>query len=218
VLAASPEYSFVSGYGVGCDWGIVEAVQGHFNFSVCEATVRSALRENKYVVLNPQTGAAAPLHWLEGAGVPLVRVCFKLDQKHPGKNCTPELADHSYPYYLAPAYLELWMRYQQALADWLGSLPKNQQGFRPVQSVQVSLGSTGDITPWHGTPLDSKYVIDHGVWREFWVNSSREMWRIHRGLLPDTKLLFNAVPPPSHRYHDRKSGLTEICLRFEMPY
>ena len=27
----------------------------------------------------------------------------------------------------------------------------------------------------------------------------------------------NMLPPPSHKYHDRRSGLTEICLCFEMP-
>ncbi len=185
----APEYSFVSGLGVGCDWGLVEAVQGHFNFSACEAVVQAALEQDKYIVLNPSTGADAPLGWLAKAGVPTVRVCFKLDQKEPGQKCTPELADHTYPHYMAPAYLPLWTKYQQALHDWLKQLPKNKQGYRPVQTVQVSLGSTGDVTPWHGTPLDSQYNISRAVWKAFWVNSSRVMWQIHRDLLPDTKLL-----------------------------
>ena len=131
----APEYGFVSGLGLDCSWGMVEEIQGHFNFSVCQAQVDAALRQDKYVVLNPQTGAESPLHWLAEAGVPTVKVCFKLNQKDPEAKCTPELADHSYPYYLAPAYVALWRRYQQALHDWLQKLPKNRQGFRPVQEA-----------------------------------------------------------------------------------
>jgi hypothetical protein len=182
---------------MGCDWGVVEAVQGTFNFSACESVVQAALKANMYTVLNPSTGPAAPLGWLAKAGVPTVRVCFKISQKNPGQNCTPELADRTYPYYLAPAYLPLWTKFQRALHDWLKQLPKNKQGYRPVQSVQVSLGSTGDVTPWHGQPLESKYQIGRAAWQEFWVNGSRIMWEIHRDLLPDTKLLFNGVPSNS---------------------
>jgi len=97
----APEYGFVSGLGLDCSWGMVEEIQGHFNFSVCQAQVDAALRQDKYVVLNPQTGAESPLHWLAQAGVPTVKVCFKLNQKDPEAKCTPELADHSYPYHSA---------------------------------------------------------------------------------------------------------------------
>ena len=189
----APEYPFVSGFALDCGWAVVEAEQGKFNFSACENEVQSAIKQHKYIVLNPTTGANAPLDWLAKVGVPTVKVCFKIKNK----KCTHKLADHSYPYYLAPAYLPLWRKYQQALHDWLKNLPTNEHGLRPVQSVQVSLGSTGDITPWHGTPLESKYAIDSDTWKSFWVNSSRTMWQIHQDLLPDTKLLFNAVPTNS---------------------
>jgi len=69
-----------------------------------------------------------------------------------------------------------------------------KDGFNPVESIQVALGSTGDVTPWHGTPIKSKYNIDKEVWKDFWVNGSSTMIDIHRDLLPDTKLLFNGVP------------------------
>jgi len=62
-----------------------------------------------------------------------------------------------------------------------------------VIAIQVSAGSTGDITPWHGTPIDSKYAIDSAVWREFWVNASLDMVTIHSDLLPGIHLLFNGV-------------------------
>ena len=139
----APEYGFVSGFDVGCGWGDVEAVQGHFNFSVCEAAVQQALAQNKYISLGPGTGSSAPLHWMEKAGVPIVKVCFK------DKNTTCPAEDiRTYPYYFASAYFPLWRKYMQALHDWVKQLPKNKQGLRPIQSMQVKLGSTGDITPW----------------------------------------------------------------------
>ena len=216
-----PEYGFVSGFMGGCGWGAVEAVRGQFNFSACEAVIDRALEANKFVSLSAPTGSAAPVHWLAEVGVPTVKVCFK------EKNCTAARADHEYPYYLAPAYFSHWQRYQQAFHDWLKQLPMNKQGFRPVESIEVSIGSTGDITPWHGTPLEPKYHIDGDVWKEFWVNGSRAMWEIHKArrgcavrsslqrlryrtasadlplappaqdLLPDTKLIFNGVPTNS---------------------
>lgn len=189
--SVAPEYGFISGFMTGCSWGAVEPVQGQFNFSTCDAVVRSAIAEDKLLSISAATGSAAPLHWLAGAGVPTVRVCFK------EKNCTAPNADHEYPYYLAPAYFPLWRQYQQALHDWLQQLPLTKQGVRPVESVEVQLGSTGDVTPWHGTPLESKYHIDGDVWKDFWVNGSRAMWEIHRDLLPDTRLIFNGVPTNS---------------------
>ena len=159
-----------------------------------QAMVRQAVTNGQYVVLNPSTGPDAPLGWLSEAGVPNVSVCFK-----PPKNqtCTKDKADRTYPYYLAPAYYPLWRRYHQALHDWVAGLDKNKDGFRPVQTIQVSLGSTGDITPWHGTPVESKYAIDSATWSAFWVSGSRAMWEVHQDLLPDTKLLFNGVPTNS---------------------
>ena len=97
----APGSGVVSGVGVAGSWGMGEEIQDHFNFAVGQAQVDAALRQDKYVVLNPQTGAESPLHWLAEAGVPTVKVCFKLNQKDPEAKCTPELADHSYPYHSA---------------------------------------------------------------------------------------------------------------------
>ena len=185
----APEYGFVSGFDHGCGWPEIETVRGRFNFSDCESAVQEALAQNKYVIIGAGTGV---LPWMEEAGVPIVRVCFK----EKDATCAPDDI-REYPFYLSRAYLPLWRRFQQALHDWVKQLPRNAQGFSPVQAIQVKLGSTGDITPWHGTPLDSKYHIDGAVWKEFWVNGSRIMWEIHRDLLPDTKLLFNGVPTNS---------------------
>jgi hypothetical protein len=192
-----PEYPFISGLTMECSWGMVEQVQGHFNFSACEDVVRQAINTSTYVLINPQTGHDAPLEWLPSAGVPTVRVCFKLKQNNPGKKCTEELAHATYPYYLAPNYFPLWKKYHRALHDWIAALPKNAEGYRSVQAVQVSAGSTGDITPWHGATLEPKYVINGSVWKTFWVNSSRAMWEIYADLLPETKLLFNGAPTNS---------------------
>jgi hypothetical protein len=106
-------------------------------------------------MVNPATGPAAPMEWLAKAGVPTVAVCFKVQNT----SC-PKKDVRDYPYYLAENYFSYWRRYHQALHDMVKALPE-ELAVR-VQSMQVALGSTGDITPWHGTPLDAKYAIDSG--------------------------------------------------------
>jgi len=188
----APEYSFISGFGLQCAWGVVEQTRGSFNFSACEALVDIARENGNYVVLNPETGEAAPQDWLQKEDdVPSVEVCFKPDKK--GK-CE---YTRNYPYYLAPNYVVRWRLYMKALHDWIAGLKPNAEGIPVVQSVQVSLGSTGDITPWHGDPKNSKYAIDSDTWKEFWVNGSSDMVDIFRDLLPYTKLLFNGLPTNS---------------------
>jgi hypothetical protein len=130
------------------------------------------------------------MNWLPAAGIPNVSVCFKPSNKT--AKC-PESDVRIYPYYLADNYDGLWRRYQQKLHDFVKSLPTELA--QRVQTVQVSLGSTGDITPWHGPPLDPKYAITSDQWKSFWVNGSLAMVEIWRDLVPQTKLLFNGVPP-----------------------
>ena len=146
-----------------------------------------------YLMVQPATGPSAPMTWLPSAGVPTVDVCFKPSTKN-ASHCDPSDV-RQYPYYFAPAYYALWRAYHQALHDWLVSLPRSLR--QRVQTVQVSLGSTGDITGWHGVPLDPKYadVNNNTLWQDFWVNGSLAMVEVWRDLVPDTKLLFNAVPP-----------------------
>jgi hypothetical protein len=33
-------------------------------------------------------------------------------------------------------------------------------------------GSTGDVTPWHGTPTDKKYEISNDAWLKYWGDES----------------------------------------------
>ena len=39
------------------------------------------------------------------------------------------------------------------------ALPKNSAGRNPIQSIQVALGSTGDVGPWHGVPVERQLYI-----------------------------------------------------------
>jgi hypothetical protein len=43
---------------------------------------------------------------------------------------------------------------------------------RQIRGFQPALGSTGDFTPWHGTPVDSKYDISKSQWLEFADNQT----------------------------------------------
>jgi hypothetical protein len=61
-----------------------------------------------------------------------------------------------FPYYLDETYQALFSRALHAFADHLAGLPESAK--KRIVASQAMYGSTGDDTPWHGTPTDSKYV------------------------------------------------------------
>eukprot|EP00662_Eupelagonemidae_sp_cell21_P016432 gene16432-8246_t len=185
----SVEYPFISGFtSSSCSWGKVEPQNGVFNWTLCRHDMEFAHAHGKDLLISPQTGSYAPVDWLPAAGVPAVVVCSHKWTKDPSK-CPKDLLD-TFPYYMAPAYHGLWRRYHQALHDMIKALPKELAD--RVRTIQVMQGATGDLTPWHGRPVDAEYVINDDSWKRLWVNGTATMIEVWTDLLPTTKLLFNA--------------------------
>ena len=122
--------------------------------------------------------------------MPSVAVC---DQHWNNSAQCPQDMITLFPWYLAENYYGLWRRYHQQLHDFFQGLPEELAA--RIITVQVSQGSTGDLCPWHGNPVDPEYIISDERWQDVWVNGTATMVEIWRDLAPTTKLLFNAVPP-----------------------
>ena len=122
----------------------MEPKQGVFNWTLCDRAIKGVSAQGKYLMINPQTGKAAPTDWLPQAGVPTVQVCSH-NWMGNISNCPKEQwMNPPFPFYFAPNYYPLWRNYQQQLHDHIKALPKELA--RTVISIQVALGDTGDVT------------------------------------------------------------------------
>merc|ERR1719186_245471 len=101
---------------------------------------------NLGISLRVYTGQHAP-KWIYDEGVPEV----KLNCSESIKSCE----DDSYPYYPDAKYQELYFRYVTIFREHLETLPLVIQ--RNILYIQAMYGSTGDITPWHGNPIDPRF-------------------------------------------------------------
>ena len=116
---------------------------------------------------------------LPEAGVPSVAVC---DQHWNNSAQCPQDMITLFPWYLAENYYSLWRRYHQQLHDFFKGLPEELAA--RIITVQVSQGSTGDLCPWHGNPVDPEYtipgerkshgIIIAGIWVAFFRGDSQQ--------------------------------------------
>jgi hypothetical protein len=70
-----------------------------------------------------------------------------------------------FPYYLDSTYRVLFLRVLDAFAAHIATYPPALRSF--LVASQAMFGSTGDDTPWHGTPVDLKYNITLDQWQAF---------------------------------------------------
>ena len=143
-------------------WGEIEPHDGVFDFSILDSRMANATAQGLGVALmvwvSSPGGVAAP--WLiEDKLVPAVRVAGS------GSHPTVDFA-----WYFSPVYQQRHARMINALATHLRQLPDEQR--RMIRGFQPAVGSTGDFTPWHGTPLDKQYDISKPQWLEYADNQT----------------------------------------------
>jgi hypothetical protein len=153
-LAACP---ILSGHLIKVQWSEIEPSDGAFNFSILDARMANATGQNLSVSLMVWVaapgGTSAP--WLiEDKLVPAVKVVGS------GSHPTGQ-----YAWYFSDVYIMRHARMINALAAHLKALPEEKR--RWIRGFQPALGSTGDFTPWHGTPADQKFAISKPEWLEY---------------------------------------------------
>merc|ERR1711907_840097 len=51
--------------------------------------------------------------------------------------------------------------------------------------IETVFGSTGDVTPWHGHPVDHKYTISKDTWFQYWADETVVMATLYADWLSD---------------------------------
>ena len=133
----------------------------HARRSSVTAELAQADGADFYMQAALQTGPDAPM-WMYARAPPAASV--------PLVNITPELGHEDdtppvFPYYLDGTYQGLFLRLQRAFSDYLARLPARLR--RRIVSGQAMFGTTGDDTPWHGTPLNASFGISAAQWTNF---------------------------------------------------
>ena len=137
------------------EWALIQPQPGQFNFTQFDSDLNASAAQNLTFAFTVMTGQAAP-EWLYDHGVPKVIVNFT------GQGLVV------FPYYLSPQYEELFKAMISTVYDHVNRLSDTLKS--ALGSLDVVLGSTGDVTPWHGPAQDPKYEIPRDVWLEFWKN------------------------------------------------
>ena len=162
---------FNAGFLVGCDlpiyWSDIEAAEGAFNFSLVDAQFAAAAAAGLFIETALSMGSG------QGGSLDKVNGVPEWIYKRSGGGSVPRVAVVSsigegtifFPFYLDPNYKPLFLRAVEAFAAHIASLPPAIRS--RIVASQAMFGSTGDDTPWHGTPVDLKYSITTDQWQNF---------------------------------------------------
>jgi hypothetical protein len=160
--------TYLVGGDLAVAWRDLEIDDGDWSWNATDAMFAQAAAAGFYIETSIETGNLVP-PWIFnrtlGPSVPLVVLTTTKDR-------------NNFPYYLDPTYSELFMRALTTFSDHIASLPAEVRKF--VVASQAEFGSTGDDTPWHGTPKDSKYDITRDQWHNFTLSLSPAVCALYK--------------------------------------
>ena len=158
--------SFLVGSDLPIYWSDIEPADGVFNWTSTDSAFEAAAAAGLYIetALSLGSGDGGSLDKLSGvpswiysrAGGSVPRVAVASSQ---GKGML------YFPFYLDPNYRPLFLRAVEAFAAHIATYPPSLRKF--IVASQAMFGSTGDDTPWHGTPVLLKYNISDAQWQAF---------------------------------------------------
>ena len=159
--------SFLVGGDLPVAWSDIEVSDGVFDFNSTDAAFYSSAAAGFYIETALMTGNFVPAWIFDrklGPSVPKVILDTTKDR-------------NNFPYYLDPTYPGLFLRAIKALSDHIATLPPSVRKF--ITASQAMFGSTGDDTPWHGTPVNPKYNISRDAWHNFTLSLSPQICNIY---------------------------------------
>lgn len=155
--------SYLVGGDLPVNWADIEVSDGVFDWNSTDEAYYASAAAGFYIETALMTGFSVP-PWIFnrtlGPSVPMVKLVTTKNHD-------------IFPYYLDPAYPPLFLRAVKAFADHIATLPPAVRKF--VTASQAMFGSTGDDTPWHGTPVDLKYNISRDQWHNFTLGLSPQI-------------------------------------------
>ena len=149
------------GGDITVDWRDLEKTRGEFEWGDLDRQLRAQTAAGFLAILKLGVGPAAP-EWIYSAGgVPKVELTGDIVKGY----------DHA-PYYPAPAYKALFLNFTDVFARHVATL--GEEVTSKIVGAQAQFGSTGDDTPWHGTPKDASQDISDSEWDAFTLSCAWE--------------------------------------------
>lgn len=161
------------------DWKELQPSFGGYDFAAFDKMARSALSRGKAMNLCVVTGSGRAPKWLYEHGVTKVHVNGK---KVPG-------SDGTWPCYSDNAYKKFFHDMHAALKGHVEKTYKDD--LHKFAGIDLEFGSTGDVTPWHGTPDKCKFSRDE--WLQYWADETVQMAKTYTDWLSDPKRSFYLV-------------------------
>ena len=159
--------SYLVGGDLPIRWADIEVSDGVFDFTDVDAQFTAAAAAGFYIETALETGNLVPA-WIfkrtAGPSVPMVKLVTTKNR-------------NDFPFYLDPTYSELFLRALTAFSNHIATLPAEVRRF--IVAAQAEFGSTGDDTPWHGTPVDMKYNITRDQWHAFTLGLSPRVCELY---------------------------------------
>lgn len=182
--------SFLVGGDLAVKWTDVEVADGVWDWTATDQLFNQYAAAGFYIETALMVGQQAP-SWIYkrsggNASVPEVIV-----------DATKGKGKVSFPYYLDATYRSLFLRALHAFADHLAGLPASTRKW--FSASQAMYGSTGDDTPWHGTPEDDKYEISTDQWNNFTMSTVSEVCALYRAA--GLSVLWNPGIELDHMYY-----------------
>ncbi len=177
------EYPFLRGTAADAPWDIVEPKPGVYDWSVMDAAIEQAHRNQVALYFSFEAGPRTP-GWVYEQGVPKV---VTDNERHADK------FPH-YPYYLSPIYKTYYHRFLTAVARHIRSYPREWQ--ERIAFIQVKTGCTGDETAYKGRALNPDYALEKSsaAWRAFRLETFALYARLFdQGPEPGISLLFGSI-------------------------
>jgi hypothetical protein len=183
--------SFLVGTDLPIYWSDIEPADGVFDFSLMDQTFAAAAAAGLYIETALSLGSGGGGTLDKTSGVPPW-----IYSRKGGNESVPQVLVESsqgkgrltFPWYLDATYQHLFLRVVQAFAAHIATYPPTIRS--RIVASQAMFGSTGDDTPWHGTPVDLKYNIT----REQWFNFSA--YNQSTGFAPTFCALYGGIGLP----------------------
>eukprot|EP01084_Bolivina_argentea_P015481 28964_1 len=170
-IATSP---LIHSYDFSFGWDEVEKEDNEWDFSGVEQKLDEYLKIDPDVsfVIKAATGDSAP-KWLYKSPINVPACYIKNNPKGEGP----------WPYYLNKNYQTYFERYISKVYDWIINskyYPKS------IFVTQEMFGSTGDDTPWHGTPINKSCDISNDQWWTFDQKMGTYIYNVYYNSKPST--------------------------------
>lgn len=154
-----------------------------YDFSKFDSLVHHSLSKGRGLSWMIYTGSGYVPEWIYSHGVSKVKVDGK---KVPGDN-------GHWPCYTDAAYEKYFFGFHAALKDHIAHTFK--ANLTAFTGIDMTFGSTGDVTPWHGTPNRCK--IDTDSW---WTDSTVRMAKIYNDWLGDPSMDFYLITRGTEKF------------------